>query len=433
MQADIITSSIGSWGGWSNGPWATIASRIAEKGVIVTIAASNDGAKGAFYAGSGSSGKEVLAVASAKAGILSAQAFELISTINGETTKTKTAYRHNSDPWSIKDVPIYPLFPDDTTTGQACTPEAIPSDTPDLSNKIVLVRRGGCDYVAQEFNLRAYNVSYILFYNTNGSRPDDPTSPLSGPKAIVEEEVGKFILDTIKAGGKVTGDFLKYQDADWYVGISNGVGNRPSEYTSWGGLYDLDLKPDISAPGGEILSTYPKNTWKVSSGTSMACPYIAGVAALYINRFGGRDVHGPQLTRLFANKLRASASAMPWSIVDSVDPVDTGFWAPTIQAGTGLLNAWKLLNFTTTLSTTKWVLNDTSNFVGHQSVDITNNANVEVTYQFSLQPAAGIEAADSSGVGIAPRTQLQPLKIVPSVQFPAGTFKLSPGETKRAE
>jgi subtilisin family serine protease len=35
--ADIITSSIGGASGWSEGPWATVASRLVNQGVVVTI------------------------------------------------------------------------------------------------------------------------------------------------------------------------------------------------------------------------------------------------------------------------------------------------------------------------------------------------------------------------------------------------------------
>jgi subtilisin family serine protease len=39
-------------------------------------------------------------------------------------------------------------------------------------------------------------------------------------------------------------------------------------------------KPNIVAPGVGVLSSYPGNTYEVSSGTSMAGPHIAGVVAL---------------------------------------------------------------------------------------------------------------------------------------------------------
>jgi subtilisin family serine protease len=43
------------------------------------------------------------------------------------------------------------------------------------------------------------------------------------------------------------------------------------------------LKPNVSAPGSGILSTFPKNTFSSISGTSMAGPHVAGVVALMIS------------------------------------------------------------------------------------------------------------------------------------------------------
>jgi len=43
-----------------------------------------------------------------------------------------------------------------------------------------------------------------------------------------------------------------------------------SSFSGLGPSYELDFKPTISAPGGNILSTLPRNTFGIYSGTSMS-------------------------------------------------------------------------------------------------------------------------------------------------------------------
>jgi subtilisin family serine protease len=70
------------------------------------------------------------------------------------------------------------------------------------------------------------------------------------------------------------------------VGASS-VEARMASFSSAGPTpVSLQLKPDVSAPGVQILSSVPprEGTWSGSSGTSMAAPHVAGAAALLTQR-----------------------------------------------------------------------------------------------------------------------------------------------------
>lgn len=57
---------------------------------------------------------------------------------------------------------------------------------------------------------------------------------------------------------------------------------KVSTFSSWGSTPTLDIKPEISAPGGNILSVSKGEKYEEMSGTSMATPYVSGCAALVL-------------------------------------------------------------------------------------------------------------------------------------------------------
>lgn len=87
---------------------------------------------------------------------------------------------------------------------------------------------------------------------------------------------------------------------------------------------------DLGAPGVDILSTLPNNRYGVFSGTSMAAPHVAGVAALVLAQFPGTSTAGLKAT-----------------ILNSVDP-NASLQGKTVTGGR--LNALKAVGGTETPS-----------------------------------------------------------------------------------
>ncbi len=88
-------------------------------------------------------------------------------------------------------------------------------------------------------------------------------------------------------------------------------------------------KVDVSAPGVNIYSTYPDDAHAYLSGTSMASPHVAGLAALIWSR-------NPTLTS-------AQVRTIIESTCDNIDAKNPGFAG---KLGKGRINAFKALSAT---------------------------------------------------------------------------------------
>ncbi len=109
-----------------------------------------------------------------------------------------------------------------------------------------------------------------------------------------------------------------------------------SSFSSWGVPGSLELKPEITAPGGSIYSIdgEPAETDKyvVMSGTSMASPQVAGMAAVvaqYIEENGLADLTGLSTRQLAQSLLMSTAVPM----LDA-----SGSYYSVMQQGAGLAN-----------------------------------------------------------------------------------------------
>lgn len=116
-----------------------------------------------------------------------------------------------------------------------------------------------------------------------------------------------------------------------------------SLFSSWGPTFELKMAPFVSAPGGNIYSTFPVGLGEYAtfSGTSMATPYLTGVAALYLS--AKTHVTPVELRNLMIT------TASPLGFNNGSGTTE-GLKSPVAQQGGGLLNAFRLLTSTTIIS-----------------------------------------------------------------------------------
>jgi subtilisin family serine protease len=389
--ADIITASIGGASGWSEDPWAVAVSRIVQAGTPCTVSAGNSGDQGQFYASTAANGKGVASIASVDN--TQAPAILLNASYNVANSSSSSSFGWTAGSpsgWGNISLPLWSVNYNTSDPANACSP--LPDDTPDLSEYLVLIRRGSCTFVQKVENVVAKGAKYVMFYN-NAAGATAVTAAVDGLVAVgmTTADTGAKWISLLSNGTDVIVNIVDPDSASQYPSTSTNTatGGFLSTYTSWGPTYELDFYPQFSAPGGLILSTYPLELggYAVLSGTSMACPLAAAVYALVSEVRGTLDpatleavIASTANPNLFHNGVAASP-----------------FLAPTTQQGAGLIQAYDAAHASALLSVGSISFNDTDNFLESAEFTITNLGDDEITFALSHVPAgtAYTLAADS--------------------------------------
>ena len=160
----------------------------------------------------------------------------------------------------------------------------------DVAGKVVFVSRGTLNFAVKANNAAARGaVAVVVYNNTDGMFGMDLTG-LSYEIPVVSLLYSD--ARNIMAASKKVND-IAYTGKLTVYGKMGATLNgseyyKMSNFSSWGVPSSLTLKPEITAPGGEIYSVWGSNRvtgggsdkYVTMSGTSMAAPQVTGMAAL---------------------------------------------------------------------------------------------------------------------------------------------------------
>jgi subtilisin family serine protease len=259
---DVISMSLGSDFGTAQDSDAIASSNATKAGVIVVAAAGNAG-PAPYIASTPGDSAEAISVAA----IDSHTSFPgALATLNDGTVELQNSNGASPLPGAV---PVAVLR---TATGglsQGCND----SEYANVAGKLVVTLRGNCARVARATLGQAHGAAGVVMVNSSGGYP-----PFEGPiPGVSIPFFGALATDAAKLGAAT-------QAASFAANtIANPTFRTAASFSSGGPRFsDSILKPNVSGPGVSIFSTASGtgNGGLYESGTSMATPHVAGVAAL---------------------------------------------------------------------------------------------------------------------------------------------------------
>ncbi len=292
---NVINMSLGSDWGTATDPIALAIDNATKLGVLSVVSAGNAGPN-AYLVGGPSTANTALSVAAADTSSATLPGVAITGDV------TFTAQNSNAYDWSTGAISGVTI-----DVGLGCDP----ADYVGTTGMIVVAHRGVCDRVTRAVLGSQAGAAAVVFVNNAAGYP-----PVEGviPGATVPF-VGVPNTVAIADGSNVT--------LAGGVDIPNPAFTNFASFTSNGLRQDNAPKPDITAPGVNILSAFVGSgtEGELLSGTSMAAPHTAGIALLV------RQAHptwGPL--------------AVKGALMSTANPARIGDWN-VVRGGTGMVDA----------------------------------------------------------------------------------------------
>ena len=235
-----------------------------------------------------------------------------------------------------------------TGIGSAEQLKALQDAGVDFTGKVVLVSRGTTTFSDKHQSVAAVGgAACIVVNNAAGEiNMDLSASKATIPCVSIPLADGQTIQAQADAVKDADGNTLYYTGK---VTISSKVSSgynanknySMSSFSSWGVPGSLQLKPEITAPGGNIYSVNGADksgtAYENMSGTSMAAPQVTGMAALAAQYLKESNVKADGLTTRALVQSLLMSTAVPLKTED-------GTYYPVIQQGAGLANVGAVIN-----------------------------------------------------------------------------------------
>ena len=211
-----------------------------------------------------------------------------------------------------------------------------------LTGKIAICNRGSIAFTDKGNNAISNGAIALIVANNEPGTISMATDGYNytAPYVSMLQADGEYI----KASSEkhTTDSGLVYYTGAMTVGASAAVNHASADYytmssfSSWGVPGSLEMKPEITAPGGNIYSLKDGGTYQNMSGTSMAAPQITGMAALvaqYIRENDLTEQTGLTVRQLAQSLLMSTAEPM----VEDYGKDGDGYY-PVLRQGAGLAN-----------------------------------------------------------------------------------------------
>lgn len=260
---------------------------VVRAGVVPVVSAGNDrDFFGLGTAGSPATAPEAISVGS----VANAHVFSNSLTVVSPTVtfgRIPFVASDNIPPgWTTSNQRVVDVGTINGTNGQPVSRLLCDASLPagSLRGAIALVSRGGCQYEAKAARAGNAGATGLLIAENRGGDPSFAFfSGISGG-TISDLDGARLRAAMAGSGGAATVRFSRE-----LLEIGTTWAGVPSSFSA-GGLtpFGHALKPDITAPGSQILSsTLPEfagDPFAVLDGTSFSAPHISGAAALLIQR-----------------------------------------------------------------------------------------------------------------------------------------------------